>query len=76
MTSTAKGSGTAHDATVQAGPAEPDEVLRQRTADYAEQVAAEVAAMEAKLAGWKDALAAKKAELKDARAAVREGGED
>lgn len=64
----AEANGTAHDATVQAGPPDPGEVARQRRREYVQQLKDELAAMEDKLAGWKDAVVSKKAELKQARA--------
>jgi Skp family chaperone for outer membrane proteins len=64
---TAKAGGAAHDATVETGPPDPDHAVRERRQAYVAQLEAEVAAIEEKLAGWRDALAAKKAELKQAR---------
>jgi hypothetical protein len=64
-------------ATVQTGPGLPPEdeaAHKQRLAEiYADQADAEVKAIEAKLAGWKQTLADKKAEAKRLRAEAKEG---
>lgn len=70
---TASASGEAFDATVQIGPPEPANVSAARRQEYVTQLEAEIAVIEEKMSGWRDALAAKKAELKQARAESKEG---
>lgn len=60
--------GAALDAKVVTGPPEADDAFAVRRREYVEQLEAEIAAIEEKMAGWRDALAGKKAELKQARA--------
>jgi regulator of protease activity HflC (stomatin/prohibitin superfamily) len=63
-------------ATVQTGPpldADAEAAHKLQLAElYADQAEAEVTAIEAKLAGWKQTLADKKAEAKRLRAEVKE----
>lgn len=65
--------------TVQTGPPlNPDEEAthRRRLAEaYADQAEAEVAAIEEKLAGWKQAFADKKAEAKALRAEAKKASD-
>lgn len=66
-------------ATVHTGPGlNPDEEAdhRRRLAEaYADQADAEVAAIEEKLAGWKQALADKKAEAKQLRTEAKKASD-
>jgi hypothetical protein len=47
------------------------DVRRRQNTERVDQLEGEVAAIEDKLTGWKDALTAKKAELKEARSAKK-----
>jgi hypothetical protein len=69
---TASADGEAFDATVEIGPPEAAAVSAARRREYVAQLEAEVAAIEDKMAGWRDALSSKKAELKQARAESKE----
>ena len=56
------------------GPLSPEQeaaLRRQQRAELVDQLEAEVAAVEEKLSGWKEALSAKKAELREARSAKK-----
>ena len=56
------------------GPLSPEQeaaLRRQQRAELVAQLEAEVAAVEEKLSGWKEALSAKKAELREARSAKK-----
>lgn len=57
------------------GPALSDDeeadLRRRQNTERVDQLEGEVAAIEDKLTGWKDALTAKKAELKEARSAKK-----
>lgn len=66
------GSGSASVGTVDFAPDDPEGEQRLRE-EYVAQLQSEVAAIEAKMSGWREALAAKKDELKQARAAARKG---
>jgi hypothetical protein len=50
---------------------EEADLRRRQNTQRVDQLEGEVAAIEDKLTGWKDALAAKKAELKEARSAKK-----
>ena len=82
MTEVAEGSGAAYDATVLTNEELIAELqrrgefpltLQQQREHYADEAEAAVEAIEAKLAGWKQALADKKAEAKRLRAEAKEG---
>jgi hypothetical protein len=70
MPTSANGAGDAPDVSVETGPAQP--ASRELAEQLADQADAEVEAIEAKLAGWTQALKDKKAEAKRLRAAVKE----
>jgi hypothetical protein len=72
MPTSANGAGEAPDASVDTGPEQPAEVSRAIAEQLADQADAEADAIEAKLAGWTQALKDKKAEAKRLRAEAKE----
>lgn len=64
--------GSAHNATVQVGPPEAEEVSAARRREYVAQLEGEIKAIEGRIESFREALNTKKAELKQARAESKE----